>query len=176
MSIASTYLQSTIKRLNFYKDLGDKTFEQLNETDFHFQPNDESNSIAIIIQHLGNNLISRWTDFLTTDGEKDWRNRDTEFIEGNLSKEQLLDVWNKGWKCFSDAIIPLTENDLEKTIYIRGEAHSVLDAINRGLTHAVYHVGHIVFIAKSIKNDSWKSLSIPRNKSVEFNEQLKKNM
>jgi hypothetical protein len=176
MSIEKTFLQSIIKRFDFYKNLGDKTFEQLNDADFHFQLNEENNSIAIIIQHLGNNLLSRWTDFLTTDGEKEWRNRDAEFERTNYSRQQLIELWEKGWSACLDSIHSLTEDDLQKTVYIRTEPHSVVDAINRSLSHASYHVGQIVIIAKYIKNDSWKTLSIPKNKSAEFNEQLKKSM
>lgn len=173
MSLGNSFLQSAIKRLRYYKDLGDKIFEQLNDNDFHFLPNAENNSIAVIIQHMAGNMLSRWTGFLTTDGEKDWRNRDTEFEEQNLSEKQLIDLWEKGWACCLDAISSLTEDDLLKTIYIRNEGLQVVDAINRQLAHYPYHVGQIIYIARIIKNKSWQSLSIPRGNSVQFNQQMK---
>jgi hypothetical protein len=173
-NIASVFLESVIKRLCYYKELGDKTFTVLSTNDFHFSPNEESNSIAVIIQHMSGNMLSRWTDFLTSDGEKEWRNRDTEFEIKELSKEELIELWEKGWACCLDAIKNLREDDLLKTIYIRGEAQIVADAINRQLAHYPYHVGQIIYLGKMIKNDQWESLSIARNKSDEFNRQMKK--
>ena len=172
MSIGNTYLQSVIKRLNYYKGLGDKTLAQLNEADLHFQPSSESNSIAIIIQHMAGNMLSRWTDFLTGDGEKEWRSRDAEFEEQHLSKEQLLDQWEKGWACCLDVLNSLTEDDLLKTIYIRSEGLVAIDAINRQFAHYPYHVGQIIYIARIIKNENWQSLSIPRGHSEEYNQQM----
>ena len=174
MSIGSEYLQGVIKLVNYYKVLGDKTFAQLEEFEFHFQPNAGSNSIALIIQHMAGNMLSRWTDFLDLDGEKDWRNRDTEFEEQQLSGNQLIALWEKGWACFTGALSGLTENDLLKTIYIRQEALLVVDAINRQLAHYPYHVGQIIYTAKIIKDKQWTNLSIPRGGSAQFNDQLKK--
>ncbi|MBL0144521.1 MAG: DUF1572 family protein [Chitinophagaceae bacterium] len=174
MSLANHFLQSTISRVKYYKTLADKTFEQLNEGDFHFMPDTESNSIAIIIQHVAGNMLSRWTNFLTTDGEKDWRNRDTEFEEQHLTKEQLLAFWEKGWKCYLDTLQNLTENDLLKTITIRTESLLVVDAINRQLAHYPYHVGQIVYLGKMIKKGDWKNLSIPKGSSQKFNKEMKK--
>jgi hypothetical protein len=174
MSIGSEFLQSVINRVNYYKALGDKTFAQLEEFEFHFQPNAGSNSIALIIQHMAGNMLSRWTDFLDLDGEKDWRNRDTEFEEQQLSGNQLIALWEKGWACFTSALSGLTENDLLKTIYIRQEALLVVDAINRQLAHYPYHVGQIIYTAKIIKDKQWTNLSIPRGGSAQFNDQLKK--
>jgi hypothetical protein len=174
MSIAATFLSSYIKRISYYKELADKTFEQLNEADFHFQPNDVSNSIAIIIQHMAGNMLSRFTNFLTEDGEKEWRNRDTEFEEQQLSKEELLQKWEDGWACVLYAINDLTEDDLLKSITIRTEALTVMDALNRQLAHYPYHVGQIVFIGRMIKNKEWLSLSIPKGASDAFNRQMKK--
>ncbi len=171
-SIEKVFLQSAIKRVAYYKELGDKTFAQLSETDFHFLPNKENNSIAIIIQHMAGNMLSRWTDFLTTDGEKDWRNRDTEFEEHQLSKQQLIDFWEKGWTCFLNSLHTLTAADLLKTIYIRQEAILVTDAINRQLAHYPYHVGQIIYIAKIIKDQHWQSLSIAKGNSQQYNQQL----
>lgn len=163
-SLAKEFLYSAIKRLGYYKELGDKTFTVLNTADFHFTPNQESNSIAIIIQHVSGNMQSRWTNFLTTDGEKDWRNRDAEFEIKKTSKEELIELWENGWHCCVDALNSLTEDDLLKIIYIRGEGLSVVDAINRQLAHYPYHVGQIIYLAKMIQDDNWKSLSIPKNK------------
>jgi hypothetical protein len=163
-STGEEFLFSAIKRLGYYKELGDKTFTVLNTVDFHFTPNQESNSIAIIIQHVSGNMQSRWTNFLTTDGEKDWRKRDAEFEIKKTSKDQLIELWEKGWHCCFDALNSLTDNDLLKIIYIRGEGLSVVDAINRQLAHYPYHVGQIIYVAKMIQDDNWKSLSIPKNK------------
>lgn len=173
MSLAKTFLESYIKRSNYYKELGDKTFDQLTDADFHVQPNAESNSIAIIIQHLAGNMLSRFTNFLTEDGEKEWRNRDTEFEQQQLTKGQLLKKWNEGWDCFLAAVKSLTEDDLQKTITIRSEPLSVIDALNRQLAHYPYHVGQIVYIGRIIKADQWKTLSIAKGKSGEFNSQMK---
>jgi Protein of unknown function (DUF1572) len=168
----SAFLQSAIKRLTYYKELGDKTLAQLNDADLHFQPNEESNSIAIIIQHVAGNMLSRWTNFLTTDGEKEWRNRDTEFEEQNLTKLQLVDFWNKGWDCCLGTLNALTEDDLLKTIYIRSEGLLAIDAINRQLAHYPYHVGQIIYLARMIKNKDWQNLSIAKGNSAQFNQQM----
>jgi hypothetical protein len=163
------FLRSAKRQFNYYKSLGDKTFEQLEEIDFYFRPNEDSNSVAIIIRHLYGNMLSRWTDFLTSDGEKPNRNRDQEFEEQNLSKKELIDLWNKGWECLLSTLDSLAPGDLSRTIYIRAEAHTALEAINRQLAHYPYHVGQIVFIGKWIRSENWKSLSIPKNGSKEFN-------
>lgn len=173
MSFAETFLSSYIKRSSYYKELGDKTFEQLAEADFHYQPNNESNSIAIIIQHMAGNMLSRFTNFLTEDGEKEWRNRDTEFEEQQLSKDQLLQKWNEGWNCYLSVVNNLTEEDLLKTITIRSEALTVIDALNRQLAHYPYHVGQIVYIGRMIKEELWNNLSIAKGKSNDFNTQMK---
>jgi hypothetical protein len=172
MNLGIEFLKSAIKRLSYYKELGDKTFQQLTDDDFHFAPNEESNSIAIIIQHVAGNMLSRWTDFLTTDGEKEWRNRDVEFEEQNLTKQQLIDFWQKGWDCCIDTLNSLKEEDLLKTIYIRSEGLLVVDAINRQLAHYPYHVGQIIYLAKIIKNKDWQNLSIAKNNSEIFNRQM----
>ena len=169
MSTGKEFLQTAIRRLKYYKDLGDKTFEQLNEWDFHYQPNDESNSIAVIIQHMAGNMLSRWTNFLTEDGEKEWRQRDDEFEVHTYNKQQLLELWEKGWACFFTAVEALKKKDLKKTITIRKEPLTVIDAINRQLAHYPYHVGQIIFLAKIIKNKNWKNLSIPKGDSQTYN-------
>ncbi len=173
MSLAAAFLQSAIKRVNYYKELGDKTFAQLSEADLHFQPNEESNSIALNIQHVAGNMLSRWTNFLTADGEKDWRNRDLEFEEQHLTKEQLMALWEKGWACFNNALGSLAADDLLKTIYIRQEGLPVIDAINRQLAHYPYHIGQIIYTAKIIKDRYWTNLSIPRGNSNQFNDKMK---
>ncbi|MEO5781717.1 MAG: DUF1572 family protein [Ginsengibacter sp.] len=174
MPLEKIYLESAIKRLRYYKELADKTFVQLGEADFHFIAAEENNSIAIIIQHMYGNMLSRWTDFLTSDGEKEWRKRDAEFEEQNFSKEQLIQLWEEGWKCFLDILISLSYADLEKTVHIRTEPLSVIDAINRQLAHYPYHVGQIIYVAKILKNKDWQNLSVPKGKS-DMNNELKSN-
>ena len=169
-SLGKEYLETTVRRLKYYKDLGDKTLAQLNDWDLHYQPNEESNSIAIIIQHMSGNMLSRWTNFLTEDGEKEWRNRDSEFEKGEQSKKELVEIWEIGWECFLAVLASLRKKDLKKTVTIRGEKLSVVDAINRQLAHYPYHIGQIIFIAKTIKNRNWKNLSIPRGGSQQYNE------
>jgi len=169
-SIGKEFLETAIRRLKSYKDLGDKTFVQLQEADFHYQPNEESNSIAIIVQHMAGNMLSRWTNFLTEDGEKEWRQRDEEFGQLNFSQQQLLELWEKGWACFFSALESLQEEDLLKIIYIRKEPLTVIDAINRQMAHYPSHVGQIIYIGRVIKNKDWKSLSIPKGQSLQYNQ------
>ncbi|HMK19181.1 MAG TPA: DUF1572 family protein [Chitinophagaceae bacterium] len=169
MSLGKEYLSTVIKRLKYYKDLGEKTFEQLEEKELHYLPTSESNSIAVIVQHLAGNMISRFTNFLTEDGEKEWRQRDDEFEIHNYTKQQVTDLWNKGWQCCFDALESITENDLLTIIYIRKEPLSVIDAINRQLAHYPYHIGQIVYIGRMIKNEEWKNLSIPKGQSQQYN-------
>jgi hypothetical protein len=168
-SIGTTYLQTAIKRLRYYKGLGEKTFEQLTDAELQYAPNAASNSIAVIIQHMAGNMLSRWTNFLTEDGEKPWRQRDEEFEVQNHSKQQLLEMWEKGWNCFLDTLTSLTEGDLLKTIYIREEPLLVIDAINRQLAHYPHHVGQIIYIGKLIKDTGWQSLSIEKGRSEAYN-------
>lgn len=168
-SVGKEFLQTATKRLKYYKDLGDKTFEQLGDWDFHYQPNEESNSIAIIIQHLAGNMLSRWANFLTEDGEKEWRKRDDEFTIHEYKKQELIELWGKGWACFFTALESLKKKDLKKIIHIRQEPLSVIDAINRQLAHYPYHVGQIIHIAKTIKGKNWKNLSIPKGESQLYN-------
>jgi hypothetical protein len=168
-SVGTIFLSTAIKRLRYYKLLGERTFEQLEEKDFLYQPNPPSNSIAIIIQHLHGNMLSRWTNFLTEDGEKPWRKRDEEFGVMPYNRAQLLDLWEQGWACFLGALESLTEADLLKTITIRQEPLIVVDAINRQLAHYPYHVGQIVYIGRMLKDQAWKSLSIEPGKSAEYN-------
>ncbi|MGC5746602.1 DUF1572 family protein [Chryseobacterium sp. NFX27] len=161
-----------VKRFQYYKSLGDKSFGQLSDEQIFWQYNDESNSIAVIVKHIAGNMLSRWTNFLTEDGEKSWRNRDDEFVNTFKTKQEVMDSWEEGWACFFDALSRINDENLYSTIYIRGEAHSVLDAVLRQLAHYPYHIGQIVSIAKMIKNDDWKTLSIERNKSQQFNAEM----
>lgn len=167
----STYLSSIKKQFNYYKSLGEKTFEQISEEKLFHQVNQESNSIAMIVKHMNGNMLSRWTDFMTSDGEKEWRNRDGEFEDTIKTKEELLAKWEEGWSCLFNAINPLTAEDLEKEIYIRNMGHSVTEAINRQLAHYSYHVGQIVFIGKIVQNEEWVSLSIPKGNSKAYNQE-----
>ena len=167
--MTNDYLESIKKQFEYYKMLGEKTFAQLSDEHLFWKYNEESNSIATIVKHLWGNMLSRWTDFLTTDGEKEWRERDAEFENDIESRAELLDKWNEGWTCFFNAINSLSGNDLTKEIYIRNQGHSVLEAINRQLAHYPYHVGQIVFIGKMACNQNWNSLSIPRGNSKEYN-------
>ncbi len=169
-SVGKEFITSANKRLKYYKDLGDKTFEQLNDWDFHYQPNEESNSIAIIIQHMTGNMLSRWTNFLDEDGEKEWRQRDDEFAIHDYNKQQLLDLWEKGWACFFTALDSIKKKELKLTILIRKEPLSVIDAINRQLAHYPYHIGQIIHIAKTIKGKNWKNLSIAKGESQTYND------
>ena len=163
------HLESIKKQFMYYKLLGEKTFDQLYDEHFFWQYNQESNSIGTIVKHLSGNMISRWTDFLTTDGEKKWRNRDAEFENDLKTKADVLICWNNGWDCLFEALNSLTENDLTKEIFIRNQGQTVLDAISRQLAHYPYHVGQIVFIGKMITNEQWKSLSIPKGESNKYN-------
>lgn len=166
------YLQSVKKQFSYYKALAEKTFAQLTEEQLFWQYNEESNSIAIIAKHLAGNMLSRWTDIFNTDGEKEWRNRDAEFENDFQSKVELIEFWNKGWNIFQTTMESLKDEDLEKVIYIRNQGHTVLEAINRQLAHYPYHVGQIVFIGKMICNQNWESLSIPRNTSADYNQNM----
>jgi hypothetical protein len=165
------HLQSAIKQFEYYKMLGGKTFAQLTDEQLFWQYNEESNSIAIIVKHLWGNMLSRWTDFLTTDGEKEWRKRDAEFENDLTTREEILAKWNEGWECLFTALNSITENDLDKIVYIRNQGHTITEAINRQLAHYPYHVGQIVFIGKMVLNNNWTSLSIPKGTSTEYNKE-----
>jgi len=164
----TNYLESVIKQFEYYKMLGEKTVAQIPDEKLFWQYNEDSNSIAIIVKHLWGNMMSRWTDFFTTDGEKEWRNRDAEFENDFTGKQELLEKWEEGWKVFLDTLKSLKEEDLERIIYIRNQGHTVLEAINRQLAHYPYHVGQMVFIGKLVA-EQWDSLSIPKGKSGNYN-------
>lgn len=165
----SSYLKSVKKQFLYYKMLGEKSIDQLDEQQLHWQFNAESNSIAILVQHMAGNMLSRFTDFLTSDGEKPWRNRDAEFEPSGNNKSEVLQQWEQGWHCLIATLDGLTEKELEHIVYVRNEGHTVTEAINRQLAHYSYHIGQIVFIAKMLKNMDWQSLSIARNDSDAYN-------
>ena len=146
--------------------------EQVSDDELFQAFDEEMNSIAIITKHMAGNMRSRWTDFLISDGEKPDRNRDSEFVEPPTTRAELMKMWNEGWERVFKALEPLTDSDLERKITIRGEPHSVMQAINRQIAHYAYHVGQIVFLAKHFKGSDWKSLSVPKNKSGEFNNKV----
>ncbi|KFF05919.1 DUF1572 family protein [Flavobacterium reichenbachii] len=169
MEATESYLESVKKQFLYYKMLGEKAMAQLEPEQLFISVNEDTNSIAAIVKHISGNMLSRWTDFLTSDGEKEWRNRDAEFENDLQSKEEVILVWNKGWDVFLDTLNSLKPEQLSEIIYIRNEGHTVIEAVNRQLAHYPYHVGQIVFYAKQLKNSSWDSLSIPRNKSGNYN-------
>lgn len=162
---ATEYLRSVKKRFTDAKQIAERAIAQLSDEQLFWTPNAETNSIAVIIKHMSGNMISRWTDFFDTDGEKPSRNRDGEFImEETVSRSDLLAVWEKGWECFLGTLASFTQDDLLRTIYIRKEPHSVIDAIERQMYHYSYHVGQIVYVAKLLRDDQWQSLTIPRKR------------
>lgn|SRR5450755_722781 len=167
--IENNYLASAKKQFTQYKTLGEKAMEQVPDEKISWQFNPETNSMETIVKHLAGNMLSRFTDFLTSDGEKQWRNRDAEFEPGRLNRDQLMARWNEGWDCLFNALNDLSAADVSKKILIRNEEHSVMEAVNRQLTHYAYHVGQIVFIGKMVCDSDWKSLSIPRGGSLQFN-------
>jgi Protein of unknown function (DUF1572) len=166
------YLADAVQSFRNYKKLADRSIEQVSDEEFFTIIDAESNSIAVILKHIAGNLHSRWRDFLTTDGEKPDRDRDQEFEVIEDTRASLLESWEAGWRTLFNSIEPLTEEDFAKTITIRGEPHSVVEAINRQLMHYSYHIGQIVFLAKHLKSTEWKTLSVPRNRSGEYNKHL----
>src|SRR5256884_3789314 len=169
-SIGQHYLDDALRRFRDYKKLAERAFAQISGEEFFRMLDQESNSIAINMKHMAGNMISRWTDFLTTDGEKPERNRDIEFVMlPDMTKDDMLAYWERGWQCVFDAVGPLKPDDLMRTIRVRGQDHSVVQTINRQLAHYAYHVGQIVFLAKHFRSGEWQSLSVPKNRSAEFN-------
>ena len=172
-AIIQNYHEDAVKALRAYKKLAEKAIAQLKDEEFFVTLDEEANSVAVVMKHIAGNAISRWTDFLTSDGEKPDRNRDMEFVIGaQTTKDDVLAYWERGWKCVFDAIEPLTPEDFKKTVLIRGEVHTIVQAINRQLMHYAYHIGQIVFLAKHFRSAEWTSLSIPRNRSADFNAYL----
>jgi hypothetical protein len=169
LKLTTNYLEDSLTLFRYYKKLGDDAMAQVTDEQLTTVLDPEANSIAQIVKHMAGNMRSRWRDFLTTDGEKPDRNRDSEFVEPPATREALREVWESGWDEVFRALGPLSEADLARTVLIRNEPHSVMQAINRQVAHYAYHVGQIVMIAKHMRSDQWKSLSVPKNKSAEFN-------
>ncbi len=174
-TFTTSYLQDALAVLRQYKKMAEAAIAQVPDDQLTVALDPEMNSIALIVKHMAGNMRSRWTDFLTSDGEKPNRQRDTEFIEPPTSREQLLAVWEDGWQRVFQALEPLSDDDLAKTVIIRGEPHSVMQAINRQVAHYAAHTGQIVFLAKHLQHSNWKSLSVPRNKSLEYTNKVLKN-
>lgn len=176
-SIGEHYLEDALRTFRDYKKLAERAFEQIDDEHFFRTIDDESNSIAVNMKHMAGNMLSRWTDFLTTDGEKPERDRDMEFVMlPETTKAEMVAYWDKGWQSVFAAVEPLTPDDLLRTVTIRGQDHTVLQAINRQLSHYAYHVGQIVYLAKHFRASDWQTLSVPRNKSAEFNKYLDEKM
>jgi len=170
---STSYIEDSLSLFRYYKKLGEGAIEQVSDEQLFASLDPEMNSIAIIVKHIAGNMRSRWTDFLTSDGEKPDRNRDTEFEQPPATRAELLKLWNDGWDRVFAALEPLSDSDLERTVTIRGEPHSVMQAINRQIAHYSYHVGQTVFLAKHLNATGWKSLSVPRNKSADFNQRVR---
>ena len=172
LKFTTSYLQDSLDLFRYYKKLAERAMEQVTDEQLFAELDEGSNSIAIIVKHMVGNMRSRWVDFLTTDGEKPDRHRDSEFVDPPATREALLQLWEDGWSHVFRALEPLSEEDLARTVTIRGEAHSVMQAINRQVAHYPQHIGQIVMLAKHFAHDHWQSLSIPRNRSAEFNRKV----
>ena len=172
LKFTTSYLEYSLEVFRYYKRLGDRAMAQVSDEQLFETLDPEANSIAILVKHMVGNMRSRWADFLTSDGEKPTRNRDGEFVDPPDTREALLAEWESGWAVLFGALDPLVDEDLERTVTIRGEAHSVMQAVNRQLAHYPYHVGQIVLLAKHFAGPRWQSLSIPRNRSGEFNQKV----
>jgi len=163
------YLTGLRKQFEYYKLLGERTFDQLSEADLFWRYNESSNSIAVMVNHLWGNMMSRWTNFLSSDGEKPWRERDLEFEEVIGSKKEMMLKWEEGWARLFGALESVNEGNIDQTVYIRNQEHSIPEAINRQLAHYAYHIGQIVYVGRMIRDQQWESLSIPKGKSQSFN-------
>ncbi len=174
MDKTRTFIELIKKRFLTYKELGDKTIQQLEEEHIHFTKGTGDNSIYVIVRHMHGNMLSRFTEFLEADGEKPWRSRDKEFQEEpGVGKVQLFSLWQQGWECLWNALDALNDDDLQREVRIRGEVHLVMDALLRQVAHYAYHVGQLVYIAKSLKGEAWQSLSIPPGSSDQYNQKMK---
>ncbi len=173
LNFTTSYLEDSIAVLHYYRKLGERAMQQVSDEHLFTTLDSESNSIAIIVKHITGNMRSRWTDFLTTDGEKPTRNRDSEFVDPAKTRAALMEDWDDGWSKVFRTLESLAESDLTRTVTIRGETHSVMQAINRQVAHYPHHVGQIVLLAKHFACEKWQSLSVPRNKSAEFNSKVK---
>ena len=172
LKFTTSYLEDSVALFRYYKKLAERAMEQVTDEQLFATLDEEANSIAIVVKHMAGNMRSRWTDFLTTDGEKPNRDRDTEFVDPPATREALLAAWEDGWSRVFQALEPLSDADLGRTVTIRGEAHSVMQAVNRQVAHYSHHVGQIVLLAKHFAHERWQSLSVPRNRSAEFNRQV----
>src|ERR1700683_2324127 len=172
LKFTPSYVEDSLDLFRYYKKLAERAIDQVTDEQLFAALDEEANSIAIVVKHIAGNMRSRWTDFLTTDGEKPDRNRDTEFVNPPATREALLQIWEDGWNHVFGALEPLSDSDLGRTVTIRGEAHSVMQAINRQMAHYANHVGQIVLLAKHFAHDRWQSLTVPRNRSTEFNRKV----
>jgi hypothetical protein len=172
LRLTTSYLEDSLSLFRYYKNLAERAMAQVTDDQLLAVLDSEGNSIAIIVKHMTGNMLSRWVDFLTSDGEKPGRDRDAEFEEPPRMREALLAAWEAGWQCLFTALEPLSDEDLQRTVTIRGEPHSVMQTINRQVAHYAYHCGQIVFLAKHFQSSQWKSLTIPRRKSGEFNRRV----
>lgn len=172
LKFTTSYLEDSLALFRHYKRLAEEAIDQVTDEQLFTTLDEEMNSIAVIMKHMAGNMRSRWTDFLTTDGEKPDRNRDTEFVDPPPTRESLMQTWSDGWNAMFTALGPLTDADLNRTVTIRGEAHSVMQAINRQTAHYAYHCGQIIFLAKHLHHVNWKSLSVPRGQSAQFNSKV----
>ena len=173
LNFTTSYLEDSLTLFGYYKKLAERAMEQVTDEQLFATLDGETNSIGIIVKHMAGNMRSRWSDFLTTDGEKPDRDRDSEFVDPPATRKALLDVWEDGWTRVFRALEPLSDADLGRTVTIRGEAHSVMQAVNRQVAHYAHHVGQIVMLAKHFAQDRWQSLSVPRNRSDEVNQRIR---
>ncbi len=171
-TIESSLLSSAVTVFRYHKDLADRAIAQVPDQQMHESLDSNTNSIVVIMKHIAGNLLSRFTDFLSTDGEKSWRDRDQEFVDTFSTRDELLDYWERGWKCLFETLDGLSDEDLSKTVLIRGQPHSVPLAIQRSLAHISYHVGQIVIVARIHAKENWETLTIPRGESTAYNERV----
>lgn len=172
LRFTTSYLEDSLTLFRYYKNLAERAITQVNDQELLAVIDPEANSIAVIVKHMAGNMQSRWKNFLTSDGEKPGRDRDAEFTDPPAARAALMATWEDGWRCLFEALEPLQENDMGRTVTIRGEAHSVMQTINRQIAHYAYHCGQIVFLAKHLKSSGWQSLSIPRGRSSDFNRRV----
>lgn len=167
--MSADFISSVKRQFAFYRQLGEKTFEQMSDEQLFWQYNEESNSVATIVKHLWGNMLSRWTDFMTSDGEKDWRERDAEFENDIRTRAEMMEKWTAGWACLENVLNNLKPEDLDAIVYIRNQGHTVMEAINRQLAHYPYHIGQMVYIGKMVQGQNWQTLSIAKGQSKEYN-------
>jgi len=172
LKFTTSYVEDSLELFRHYKKLAERALEQVTDEQLFTTLDEENNSIAIVMKHMAGNMRSRWTDFLTSDGEKPDRDRDSEFVDPPTKREELMHLWEEGWARLFVALEPLSDGDLGRTVMIRGEGHSVLQAINRQMAHYSYHVGQIVMLAKHLAQDRWQALTVPRNQSQDFNRRV----